>query len=110
MVRAPGPRRRPSGRGVVGVTTRPGVARCAPNRSPGPAENNSFDYPLLSDPFGVVAKKFDARRSWLPALPVKRKTFVIDTDRTVLEVISIEMRLDENADSALAALRWRAAA
>ncbi len=55
--------------------------------------NNSFDYPLLSDPKGVVAKQFDAKRSWLPALPIKRKTFVIDTDRTVLEVITGEMKL-----------------
>ena len=45
----------------------------------------SFDYPLLSDPGASVAKQFGAKRAWLPALPVKRKTFVIDTDRTVLE-------------------------
>ncbi|MCD2196876.1 peroxiredoxin [Actinomycetospora endophytica] len=70
--------------------------------------NNSFDYPLLSDPKGVVAKQFDAKRAWLPALPIKRKTFVIDTDRTVLEVITGEMRFDEHADSALTVLRKRA--
>jgi thioredoxin-dependent peroxiredoxin len=69
---------------------------------------NSFDYPLLSDPGGAVAKQFAAKRSWLPVLPIKRKTFVIDTDRTVLEVITGEMRFDEHADSALAALRKRA--
>jgi peroxiredoxin Q/BCP len=72
--------------------------------------DNSFDYPLLSDPKGVVAKQFDAKRSWLPALPVKRRTFVIDTDRTVLEVITGEMRFDEHADTALAVLRKRAEA
>lgn len=71
------------------------------------SQNNSFDYPLLSDPKGVVAKQFDAKRSWLPALPIKRKTFVIDTDRSVLEVISSEMKFDEHADSALATLRKR---
>ena len=69
---------------------------------------NAFDYPLLSDPGGVVAKQFDAKRSWLPALPIKRRTFVIDTDRTVLEVITGEMRFDEHADSALTVLRGRA--
>ena len=74
------------------------------------SEANSFDYPLLSDPKGVVAKQFDAKRSWLPVLPIKRKTFVVDTDRTVLEVISSEMRFDEHADNALAVLRKRAAA
>jgi thioredoxin-dependent peroxiredoxin len=69
--------------------------------------NNSFDFPLLSDPKGVVAKQFDAKRAWLPALPIKRKTFVIDTDRRVLEVITGEMRFDEHADSALTVLRKR---
>jgi peroxiredoxin Q/BCP len=72
--------------------------------------DNAFDYPLLSDPQGVVAKQFDAKRSWLPALPVKRRTFVIDTDRTVIEVITGEMRFDEHADTALAVLRQRAEA
>ncbi len=66
---------------------------------------NSFDYPLLSDPDGAVAKQFGAKRSWLPALPVKRKTFVIDTDRTVLEVIGSEMKFDLHADDALMTLR-----
>ncbi|WP_433787399.1 peroxiredoxin [Actinomycetospora sp. CA-101289] len=68
---------------------------------------NGFDYPLLSDPGGVVAKQFGAKRSWLPALPVKRKTFVIDTDRTVLGVIGSEMKFDQHADDALALLRAR---
>ena len=68
---------------------------------------HGFDYPLLSDPDGSVAKQFGAKRSWLPALPVKRKTFVIDTDRTVLGVIGSEMRFDQHADDALALLRAR---
>ena len=68
---------------------------------------NSFDYPLLSDPDGAVAKQFGAKRSWLPALPVKRKTFVIDTDRTVLEVIGSEVKFDLHADDALTTLRER---
>jgi thioredoxin-dependent peroxiredoxin len=68
---------------------------------------HSFDYPLLSDPDGAVAKQFGAKRSWLPALPVKRKTFVIDTDRTVLEVIGSEMKFDMHADDALKTLRER---
>jgi thioredoxin-dependent peroxiredoxin len=68
---------------------------------------HSFDYPLLSDPGGAVAKQFGAKRSWLPALPVKRKTFVIDTDRTVLEVIGSEMKFDLHADDALKTLRER---
>ena len=71
---------------------------------------NAFDYPLLSDAGGAVAKQFDAKRSWLPVLPIKRRTFVIDTDRRVLEVISSEMRFDEHADTALRVLRERSAA
>lgn len=70
---------------------------------------NSFDFPLLSDPGGVVAKQFDAERSWLPMLPVKRRTFVIDTDRRVLEVISSESKMDVHPDGALRVLRDRAA-
>lgn len=68
---------------------------------------HGFDYPLLSDPDGTVAKQFGAKRSWLPALPVKRRTFVIDTDRTVLGVIGSEMKFDQHADDALAMLRAR---
>ena len=68
---------------------------------------NSLDYPLLSDTDGAVAKQFGAKRSWLPALPVKRRTFVIDTDRRVLEVIGGEMTFDRHADDALAVLRAR---
>jgi len=40
-------------------------------------------------------------------LPVKRTTFVIDTDRTVLEVISSEVNMDTHADQALEVLRAR---
>jgi thioredoxin-dependent peroxiredoxin len=68
---------------------------------------NSFDYPLLSDPDGAVAAQFGAKRSWLPALPVKRRSFVIDTDRTVLEIIKSEMKFDQHADTALEVLRAR---
>jgi len=71
---------------------------------------NSFDYPLLSDPDGAVAKQFGAKRSWLAALPVKRETFVIDTDRTVLEVIASEFSMDTHADKALEVLRQRQSA
>lgn len=68
---------------------------------------NSFDYPLLSDPDGVVATQFDVRRKFGPAL-TRRQTFVIDTDRKVLDVIKSELRMGVHADRALAALRARA--
>jgi len=40
---------------------------------------------------------------------VKRRTFVIDTDRRVLEVISSESKMDVHPDGALRVLRDRAA-
>lgn len=66
----------------------------------------NFDYPLLSDSDGTVAKEFGVKRSFGP-LPVKRHTFVIDTDRRVLEVIKSELRMSIHADKALEALRSR---
>ncbi|OBE92404.1 peroxiredoxin [Mycobacterium sp. 852002-10029_SCH5224772] len=72
------------------------------------ADMQKFDYPLLSDADGTVAAQFGVKRGLLGKLmPVKRTTFVIDTDRTVLEVISSEFSMDTHADKALATLRAR---
>lgn len=68
------------------------------------ADKHSFDYPLLSDPGGDVARIFGVKRR-IGALPVKRSTFVIGTDRRVLGVISSEINMDKHADQALALLR-----
>ena len=70
---------------------------------------NSFDYPLLSDPDGAVATQFGVRRRFGPLL-TKRKTFVIDTDFTVLESVKSELRMAVHADKALEVLRARKAA
>jgi peroxiredoxin Q/BCP len=70
------------------------------------SDKHSFDFPLLSDPDGTVATQFGVRRSFGPML-TRRQTFVIDTDRTVLEVIKSELRMAVHADKALAALRAR---
>jgi len=67
---------------------------------------HSFGFPLLSDPDGAVASQFGVRRRFGPLL-TRRTTFVIDTDRTVLEVIKSELRMNVHADRALAALRTR---
>lgn len=65
-----------------------------------------FDYPLLSDPQGSVATQFGVKRGLLGKLmPVKRTTFVINTDRRVLAVISSEFSMDTHADKALETLR-----
>lgn len=75
------------------------------------ADIQRFDYPLLSDSDGAVARQFGVKRGLLgKLLPVKRTTFVIDTDRTVLEVISSELSMDTHADRALEVLRQRQSA
>jgi thioredoxin-dependent peroxiredoxin len=72
------------------------------------ADTQGFDYPLLSDTDGTVARQFGVKRGLLgKVLPVKRTTFVIDTDRTVLDVISSELSMDTHADKALQTLRAR---
>jgi thioredoxin-dependent peroxiredoxin len=75
------------------------------------ADQQRFEYPLLSDTDGVVATQFGVKRALLGKLmPVKRATFVIDTDRTVLEVIASEISMDTHADKALEVLRRRQSA
>ena len=67
------------------------------------SEHNGFDYPLLSDESGEVARSLGVKRKYIT--PVKRATFVIDRDRTVRKVISSEMNMTVHADRALAALQ-----
>jgi peroxiredoxin Q/BCP len=75
------------------------------------ADMQKFDFPLLSDTDGVVATQFGVKRGLLGKLmPVKRTTFVIDTDRTVLDVIASEFSMDTHADKALESLRQRQSA
>ncbi len=70
------------------------------------ADVRKFDYPLLSDSDGKVATQFGVKRGLLGKLsPVKRTTFVIDTDGTVLEVTASEVNMDTHADTALRVLR-----
>ncbi len=72
------------------------------------ADQQKFDYPLLSDTDGAVATQFGVKRGLLGKfMPVKRTTFVIDTDRTVLAVIASELNMDTHADKALDVLRQR---
>jgi len=67
------------------------------------ADSHGFDYPLLSDESGEVARALGVKRKYVT--PVKRATFVIDRDRTIRAVISSELNMDVHADRALAALR-----
>ena len=72
-------------------------------------EKESLGFPLLSDPERVVAAQLGAKRS-VSFLKVKRITFVIDTDRTILDVIHSEISMGSHADKALALLKARRAA
>ncbi|MBJ8341664.1 peroxiredoxin [Antrihabitans sp. YC3-6] len=72
------------------------------------AKSQRLDYPLLADVGGSVAAEFGVKRGLLGKLaPVKRQTFVIDTDRTVLKVIASELKANTHADQALEFLKSR---
>jgi peroxiredoxin Q/BCP len=87
---------------------RVGISTDAVDKQAKFAQAQNFDYPLLSDSDGSVAAQFGVKRGLLGKLmPVKRTTFVIDTDRTVLKVIASEVSMDTHADKALEALRAR---
>jgi peroxiredoxin Q/BCP len=68
------------------------------------SKRHDFDYPLLSDREGLVTKSLGVRRG-AARIPVKRWTFVIDTDAKVLEVIKSETSMHRHADRALEVLR-----
>jgi peroxiredoxin Q/BCP len=68
------------------------------------SDKYSFDYPLLSDPDRTVAEIFGVKRGG-GLVPVKRNTFVIDTDRKVIGVIKSEISMSKHADRALDILR-----
>lgn len=70
------------------------------------SDKYSFDFPLLADPDFAVAEQLGARRT-IAKLGNRRITFVIDTDRTVLGVITSEVSMRAHADRALAILRAR---
>lgn len=71
------------------------------------AKRHSLGYPLLSDSEGAVRAQFGVGRGPLGLTATKRVTYVIDTDRRVLDVIKSEIRMDVHADKAVAALRKR---
>ncbi|KUN27993.1 peroxiredoxin [Streptomyces corchorusii] len=68
------------------------------------AGRHRLGMPLLSDADGTVRERFGVKRGFSLA-PTKRVTFVIAEDRTVLEVVRSELRMNTHADRALAALR-----
>jgi thioredoxin-dependent peroxiredoxin len=66
---------------------------------------HNFDYPLLSDNDGSVARAYGVSPGLLSAIrPVKRTTFVIGTDGLILDVINSETHMQIHADRALRTL------
>jgi peroxiredoxin Q/BCP len=63
---------------------------------------HGFDYPLIADPSGEIARVFGAKR--LGPLWSKRQTFVIGEDRRLLGAIRSETDMERHADEALALL------
>ena len=85
---------------------RVGISRDPVDKQRKFAELNNFDYPLLSDPDGAVASAMGVKRKLpLGPLSTRRMTFVIDTDRRVLDVIHSERNMNDHADQALAILQ-----
>jgi peroxiredoxin Q/BCP len=72
-------------------------------------QKESLGYPLLSDADRTVATQLGAKRG-ASFLPNKRITYVIDTDRTLLDVIHSEVSMGAHADKALEILKARHAA
>jgi peroxiredoxin Q/BCP len=72
------------------------------------SDKHGFDFPLLSDPDRKVAEMFGVKRS-MGISPVKRMTFVIDTDRKVIGVIKSEVSMQKHADRAIEVLQQRSA-
>jgi peroxiredoxin Q/BCP len=87
---------------------RVGISRDPVDKQRRFADMHSFDFPLLSDPDGEVARRFGARRRLpLGPLSTRRQTFVIDVDRSILDVIHSEVSMNDHADRALGVLRAR---
>ncbi len=63
---------------------------------------HDFDYPLIADADGAIAKVFGAKR--MGPLWSKRQTFVVGADRSLLAVIRSETDMERHADEALQVL------
>lgn len=79
-----------------------GVSSDSVERQGNFAVKHDLDFPLLSDPDRTIAAAFGVKRPG----PVfnRRVTFVIGTDRRIIEVIASETNMDSHADGALVAL------
>ena len=91
--------------------TRVGISRDSVSKQQQFADKHSFGYPLLSDADGKIARRFGVRRALaLGPLVTKRMTFVIGTDRRILDVIHNEVSMGAHADRALEVIKENAVA
>jgi peroxiredoxin Q/BCP len=82
-----------------------GISRDPVERQQQFADKHGFDFPLLSDADGAVARAFGVARGGLLGKlgPVKRTTFAIGKDQRVAKVITSETNMHRHADEALQA-------
>jgi peroxiredoxin Q/BCP len=83
--------------------TRVGISMDEVSRQHDFASVNGFDFALLSDVDGAVARLYGVKRS-LGLLKVRRSTFVIAPDGRVRAVIASELSMHVHADRALEVL------
>ena len=84
---------------------RVGISRDTVARQKQFADRHSFDYPLLSDVDGEIARLFGVMRGGVfGRFGVKRWTFVIGKDARIVKVIHSETNMTIHADEALRAL------
>jgi peroxiredoxin Q/BCP len=87
---------------------RVGISGDTPAKQKEFAAANGLDYTLLSDPGNEVGIRFGIkRRIPLGPMSMKRLTYVIDTDRRILDVIHSELNMNEHAAKALQVLATR---
>ena len=91
---------------AVGAS-RVGISRDGVDKQKQFSDKHGFDYPLLSDPDRKVAGMFGVDGGFKLG-PVKRATFVIGSDRRIIDVVKSEINMNTHADRALATLRSRA--
>lgn len=84
--------------------TRVGISLDSVDKQRTFSDTYDFDYPLLADVDGTVAKQFGVKRA-VSLLKVKRSTFVIDERSTVIGAFTSELKMEAHADEALATLR-----
>jgi peroxiredoxin Q/BCP len=82
-----------------------GISDDPPERQREFDQRNDLGLRLLSDPQKEIAGILGAKR--VGPLPNRRITYVIDSDRTLLEVIKSEVAMDSHADRALEVLAAR---